>query len=189
MREGNEAKALLVAAAPALLDEVEALRAGKLPEDWLAMHAADKRMNDGLRLNLTSMAKFTDELKADLAAERIENAHIREAFRTMEKSANQQETDLERERLRLAACGVAAMQNTPASVAERIGPGHPYYSASYGDVCRAVDREMALRADLSAARAVLDSCGTFTTDPEMPDVVFVNLRVDRAAWTAWKERT
>ena len=61
--------------------------------------------------------------------------------------------DCEHERLRLAACGVAAMGNTPSMVAERIANGHPYYSASYGDVCAAVDREMALRADLAALKA------------------------------------
>jgi hypothetical protein len=53
--------------------------------------------------------------------------------------------DLETERMRLAGCGVAAMANTAYTVAQRIQHGHPYYSASYGDVCLAVDREMALR--------------------------------------------
>jgi predicted nucleic acid-binding Zn-ribbon protein len=139
---------------------------------------------------------------AALEAERIENAHLREAFVTMEKAANEREAEnannagllevierqgveaeamqqrfnevveqrdearykldqlrqihpetvegrfrkeVEAERMRLVACGVAAMQNTPELVKERIGPEHPYYSASYGDVCRAVDREIALR--------------------------------------------
>jgi cell division protein FtsB len=54
--------------------------------------------------------------------------------------------DIEHERLRLAACGVAAMSNTQETAANRLTPDHPCYSASYADVCRAVDREMALRA-------------------------------------------
>ncbi len=63
--------------------------------------------------------------------------------------------DLEAEGLRLAACTHAALSNTPESAKTRIDPGHAYWSASYGDVCAAVDREMALRADLAAARAEL----------------------------------
>jgi hypothetical protein len=62
-------------------------------------------------------------------------------------------TELETELMRLSACGIAAMSNTPDSVAQRITPDHPYWSASYGDVCNAVDREMALHAELDALRA------------------------------------
>lgn len=64
------------------------------------------------------------------------------------------EKELERERMRLAGCGVAAMCNTPETAArQRIDQDNPYWSASYGDVCRAVDREMALRAERDAALA------------------------------------
>lgn len=61
--------------------------------------------------------------------------------------------ELETERMRLAACGVAAMQNTEATRKERITKDNPYWSASYGDVCSAVDREMSLRSQLE------DLCG------------------------------
>jgi hypothetical protein len=60
--------------------------------------------------------------------------------------------DLEYERIRLAAVGVVAMQNTPASVSERITRDNKYWSASYGDVCRSVDSEIALRADNARLR-------------------------------------
>ncbi len=63
--------------------------------------------------------------------------------------------ELERERMRLAACMSAALGNTPESVAQRLTPEHPYWSASYGDVCLAVDREMGLRATLLAQTAAL----------------------------------
>ena len=57
--------------------------------------------------------------------------------------------ELEIERMRLAACGVAAMCNTKkAARQQRIKKSNPYYSASYGDVCRAVDREMKYRKAL-----------------------------------------
>jgi hypothetical protein len=59
-----------------------------------------------------------------------------------------EENELETERLRLAACGVAAMSNTKFTVLTRITDESPYYSASYGDVCRAVDREIRYREAL-----------------------------------------
>lgn len=66
---------------------------------------------------------------------------------------------LEVERMRLAACGVAAMQNTPATIAQRVDRNSPYYSASYEDVCRAVDREISLRAQM---QNFVDICRRFT---------------------------
>ena len=65
------------------------------------------------------------------------------------------ENELERERLRLAACGVAAMSNTEDGRAKRIGKDNPCWSASYGDVCAAVDREMELRERVAAREAVI----------------------------------
>jgi hypothetical protein len=55
------------------------------------------------------------------------------------------ERDLETARMQLAACATAALQNTAESIAQRIGPDNPYYSAAYMDVCSAVDREVYLR--------------------------------------------
>ena len=60
--------------------------------------------------------------------------------------------ELERERLRLAACGVVAMSNTPESAARSREMHEDYRSASCDDVARAVDREMALRAENEAHR-------------------------------------
>lgn len=70
------------------------------------------------------------------------------------KKAEEAERALETERMRLAACGVAAMANTPGTASERIGPENPYYSASYGDVCRAVDGGIALRQALEEINAL-----------------------------------
>jgi hypothetical protein len=66
------------------------------------------------------------------------------------------EKELERERMRLAACTTAALGNTPERVAERLTPDSPYWSASYSDVCAAVDRDMALRAACQAVLGHLD---------------------------------
>lgn len=63
--------------------------------------------------------------------------------------------ELEHERVRLAGCGVAALSNTPATIATRAKPGDYGWSASYGDVCAAVDREMKLRAERDQLRKEL----------------------------------
>lgn len=63
------------------------------------------------------------------------------------------QNELETERMRLAACGVAALGNTKESVKERINKENPYYSASYADVCRAVDAEIKLRDEVERLKA------------------------------------
>ena len=60
---------------------------------------------------------------------------------------------LETERMRLAACGVVALSNTPESAAKARDMLPEYRSASCDDVAAAVDREMALRQQLAAALA------------------------------------
>lgn len=60
------------------------------------------------------------------------------------------ESELERERLRLTACGVAAKADTPESAATARDRIHPdYRSASLDDVCEMVDRLMTARARLN----------------------------------------
>ncbi len=67
--------------------------------------------------------------------------------------------DLENERIRLAGCGVAALLNTEETVKNRIAKDNPYYSASYSDVCRAVDREISLRTLATEMRDALKFYG------------------------------
>jgi hypothetical protein len=56
--------------------------------------------------------------------------------------------EVERERIRLAACGVVAMCNTKEAFDRNMLPSDsPYYSASLADVASAVQREMGLMAD------------------------------------------
>jgi hypothetical protein len=61
--------------------------------------------------------------------------------------------ELENHIMQLAAISTASIQNTEASAADRITAQNPYYSTAYADVCRAIDREMALRAELAKAEA------------------------------------
>lgn len=65
--------------------------------------------------------------------------------------------ELEDERIRLAACGVVAMANTPESAAKMRQMKDKYRSASLSDVERAVDAEMALRAELASVKAHADA--------------------------------
>ncbi len=62
---------------------------------------------------------------------------------------------LDADRMRLTACGVAAGQNTETTVKARLGRDSLYYSASYSDVCGAIDREMNLIAQLAKAMKAL----------------------------------
>lgn len=103
---------------------------------------------------------------------------LREA---LEREANLKE-ELEAERLRLAGCGVAALQNTEESKAKRITRDNPYWSASYGDVCGAVDREMKLRAELEIAVETLASIsqGKKQADVGLPDIVIAMRMRDEA---------
>lgn len=48
--------------------------------------------------------------------------------------------------MQLAGISTATFQNTKTSIKDRIGPDNPYYTVAYGDVCRAIDREMEWRA-------------------------------------------
>lgn len=64
--------------------------------------------------------------------------------------------ELETERMRLVACSVIALANTPESAASARDM-HPDYQSPYcDDVARAIDREIALRAELAECIAALE---------------------------------
>ena len=58
--------------------------------------------------------------------------------------------------MQLAACGCAAMANTDETSPRARDISDEYKSASWGDVCRAVDREMEQRAEIEALRAEVE---------------------------------
>lgn len=80
----------------------------------------------------------------------------------------------ETERIRLAACGVVALSNTPESAAKMREMLPEYRAASCDDVARAVDREMALRAEnerlMRFAARVLHASREFMTDVDGADI-------------------
>ena len=78
-----------------------------------------------------------------------------DAIRTQAARIAELEAELETERMRLSACGVIALANTPES-ATKARDMHPdYMSGSAQDVMAAVDREMALRAEVERLRKPL----------------------------------
>lgn len=64
------------------------------------------------------------------------------------------EAELERERMRLTACGVVALADTPESAAKAREMRDEYRSASCDDVARRVDECMTLRAERDALEVV-----------------------------------
>lgn len=62
--------------------------------------------------------------------------------------AKSSDAEIEKLRVRLAACGVAALMNTESTVKERITKDNEFWCASYQDVCNAVDREIDCREKL-----------------------------------------
>ena len=70
--------------------------------------------------------------------------------------------EIEKLRIQLAACGVAAMQNTTESALNRITKDNPYWSVSYSDVCDAVDREIRNRKALYRAAGYISGTPGFT---------------------------
>lgn len=102
-------------------------------------------------------------LEADLAAERIENAHLRDAVQVFEKGYNEAQAE------------IAAAKEEWASE-----------QAARGDFQRLF---MEAKADISAARAVLESVAlTGDTSYDHPPNPRVVVTLDRAAWLAWRER-
>ena len=61
----------------------------------------------------------------------------------------------EKLQIQLAGCGVASLQNTNESTKERVKEGDYGWSASYADVCRAIDREMKLYVENKRLREII----------------------------------
>ena len=101
---------------------------------------------------------FLAKLLAELVGDGWDKLTIYEARKRRGKSSMLND-EIETLRIQLAGCGVAAMQNTEESIQSRITAESPGWSASYADVCRAVDREIALRQRVAELeKALKDVC-------------------------------
>ena len=67
--------------------------------------------------------------------------------RAFKKITNRIEKGRELHLLQLAAISTASIQNTEKTIKNRIPANHCYSTATYRDVCRAIDREMKLIED------------------------------------------
>ena len=117
----------------------------KLREEVAEMKAEISRLKDDPD-GYDQLYKNNLKLRAELEqCNKFKQGYYDEAAIGWEKF-RAAERDLDTERMRLVACGVVALANTPASAKDvRILKDHRYWSVSLEDVERAVDREMALR--------------------------------------------
>ena len=76
----------------------------------------------------------------------------------LERELSREKAELERERIRLAACGVVALADTLESAAKAREMRADYRSASCDDVARRVDECILLRAKLTVAMKALHYC-------------------------------
>lgn len=93
------------------------------------------------------------EAETELAASKAECARLSSMLDHQRDESTETErmlrSELEAERIRLAACGVVALSNTPESAAKARDMLPEYRSASCDDVARMVDEQMHLRASLT----------------------------------------
>ena len=75
-----------------------------------------------------------------------------------EKERDELRVELETERVRLAACGVVALANTPDSAKKARDMRPEYWSASCGDVARMVDENISLRARIEQMEKQVPIC-------------------------------
>lgn len=118
--------------------------------------AAEECANE-LHVRQAAFRKALDEykrLRAELEdALDVENGAGPTALGMVVAERDALQAELETERIRLAACGVVALANTPDSAAKARDMQPEYRSASCDDVARMVDENMRLRAELDTARA------------------------------------
>lgn len=122
---------------------------GMVPVKASTILAVQHRLDEWVEKAATWMA-------SPEAAQRLQG--YRDLAQQVAQAQNERDeaiAELETERLRLAACGVVAMANTPESAARvrDILPVH--FSASLHSVMGAVDREMELRAEVERLRSAL----------------------------------
>ena len=101
------------------------------------------------------MSDLIERLRRPVTRINAEVALLAEAAGTAADEIERLTAELETERMRLTACGVAALANTADSAARARDIRPEYRSASLDDVERAVDREIQLRDERDELRRQL----------------------------------
>lgn len=136
-------------------DQSNALRLADDAEHWAGW--MERRSLNGAK----ELRTYAAELRrlAAVEAESLEQARIigMGAEREIALMAERDKLryDLEQERMRLTACGLVALANTPASAAVTRNMAPEYRSAACDDVANMVDEQMRLRAAREADAAAM----------------------------------
>lgn len=138
------------------------LRAAKRATQWqrgLDLDYATCWEDDPLHVAAADLIERQNAELAALRAERNSMKLLAKRWQSLYLRAIEERdslrAELERERMRLAACGVVALADTPASAARAREMHDAYRSASCDDVARRVDECMALRAERDALQQAL----------------------------------
>ena len=94
-----------------------------------------------------------------------------DALEAADKRIAELEAELERERMRLVACGVVAMADTPDNAKEARKMHPDYESAACSDVARRVDECIELRSKLAVAREALRDIRNYATSEAYMSVI------------------
>ena len=135
-------------------------------DQWKHDYAENREISRGQARRIRELlSRLGEPCAPDIGLPPDEVGPLRDQLAAARARVAELETLNEQLQVQLAGCGVAALQNTRTSIAEqRIGRDAWGNSASYEEVCNAVDREIEWReraeraeADLAAARAERDA--------------------------------
>lgn len=93
------------------------------------------------------------------------------------------DAELETERMRVAACGVVAMANTPETATKARRMHQDYWCASVADVARIVDAEMAGRVRIGKLESALRMLLTIAEEVQVNTMT--NVHVRRCCGVKW----
>jgi hypothetical protein len=123
------------------------------------------KLEKDLRAQLAQAERDITRLTTLLHNERGEHVDLAQRHADVKQDLARLRKELERERIRLAACTQAALDNTDDAIKERrLSQDNEYWSATYGDVCAAVDREIALRQENARLREEKESLTNLWND-------------------------
>jgi outer membrane murein-binding lipoprotein Lpp len=111
---------------------------------------------DKKKLYAAVMDMRPKSLPEDVAALRVEIECLRTEVDALRAERDAAVAELERERMRLAACGVVALSDTPESAARERDMHPDYRSASCDNVARRVDECMTLRARVAELEKIVE---------------------------------
>lgn len=105
----------------------------------------------------TDPSELRRQIMSSLVAKNEREHWAARAIEKLERELAESRAANELKDMQLAGCMTATVQNTETTIKDRITRDNPYWCQAYDDVCKAIDREMALRAALLAAQAQVET--------------------------------